>query len=95
MHFSIARNAAFVPFIMVNRLCKSHISLMSICKFYLSNLNKELKVEAANARELALMQTVVCLLLVQPFPEIFCMVLSLSWLRSVCISFLFFMILSV
>ncbi len=29
---------------------------MSISKFYLSNLNKEVKVAAANARELALMR---------------------------------------
>ena len=59
MHSSIARNAVFCSLRYckpVTELCKSHISSMSISKFYLSNLNKEVKVAAANARELALMR---------------------------------------
>ena len=59
MHSSIARNAVFCSLRYgkpITELCKSHISLMSIGKFYLSNLNNELKVAAANARELALVR---------------------------------------
>ena len=59
MHSSIARNAVFCSLRYgkpITELCKSHISLMSKSKLYLSNLNKEVKVATANARELALMR---------------------------------------
>jgi hypothetical protein len=59
MHSSIARNAVFCSLRYgkpITESGKSHISLMSIYKYYLSKLNKELKVAAANARELALVR---------------------------------------
>ena len=40
----------------ITQLYNSRISLKSICNFYLASLNSELKVAAANARELALVR---------------------------------------
>ena len=59
MHSTIARNAVFCSLrygTPITELYKSHISLMSISKYYSSSLNREVKDAAANARELALMR---------------------------------------
>jgi hypothetical protein len=59
MHSFIARNAVFCSLRYgkpITQLYNSRVSLITICNFYLASLNRELKVAAANARELALVR---------------------------------------